>query len=116
MYDITKIIVLGEDLDIAFVIENEDGIVPSVATYDFTFWIDDEDGCPVLARTSAAGQITKDQVTDANEPIVSIVILGADLKPHGEGTYRMGCRYKNSATGRTKQLFTGTVFQEPGYP
>ena len=116
MYSITKTIVLGEDLDIAFVIENEDGIVPSVSTYDFTFWIDDEEHCPVLARTSTAGQITKDQVTDANEPIVSIVILGADLQPHGEGIYRMGCRYKDSTTGRTKQLFTGTLILEEGYP
>ena len=116
MYDLTKIVVLGADLDIAFVIEEDDGTVPSVATYNFTFWVDDNEGCPVLARTSAAGQITKDQLTDDNEPIVGIVVLGADLSPQGEGIYRMGCRYTNSATGRTKQLFTGTLIQEAGYP
>jgi hypothetical protein len=116
MYDLTKTVVLGEDLDIGFVIEDDDGTVPSVATYDFTFWIQDDEGGPVLSRTSAAAQITKDQVTDDGEPIIGIVVLGADLAPHGEGIYRMGCRYTNSATGRTKQLFTGTLTLEVGYP
>jgi hypothetical protein len=105
MYEITASMTNDEDFDLTFQVVDDDDEPRDITGWTFEFVLNDPDGGQLFLKTSDDPEI----VTDPAESTISIVFDNAHFAGLDPGTYRMGCRYTDTATGRTKQLFVGDL-------
>jgi hypothetical protein len=109
MYEITARCTNDEDLELVFVLADENDDLIDITDFVFEFTLNDKDGIGVLNESSTGVSVTKDLA----ESSITIVVLESALNGLDCGNYRIACRYVDG-DARTKQLFTGRLTLEEG--
>ena len=106
MYDIAASMTNDEDFELRFIATDSDDEPLPVDDWEIEFVLMDKSGCQLLSYSSPDDDEI-DIDTDTSE--ILIVIDNDRFNAWDCGTYKMACRYTDTTTGRTTQLFMGEL-------